>query len=180
MQIPDPNSSITAVVYASGTDFETVLRQETATMAGQGKRLAGLIQRSAAVPGRTRCDMYLQDLASGAVHRISEDRGPQARGCVLDTDLLLRACEAVNAGLNENTDLLVLSKFGKAECEGGGFRTLIARALELGVPVLIGVPLINLAPFRDFAGGMASEIRLPGPATTQRAVAAQVAQPVGG
>ncbi|UDL92708.1 DUF2478 domain-containing protein [Mesorhizobium sp. PAMC28654] len=57
-------------------------------------------------------------------------------------------------------DLLVLCKFGKTEVEGGGFRSLIASALELSVPVLIGVPLINLLPFREFSAGLAREMDL--------------------
>lgn len=62
-------------------------------------------------------------------------RGPEARGCVLDTDQLLAACETVGASLSENSKLLVLSKFGKTEVEGAGFRSPIVRAMELSAPV---------------------------------------------
>ncbi|UDL90756.1 DUF2478 domain-containing protein [Mesorhizobium sp. PAMC28654] len=51
-------------------------------------------------------------------------------------------------------------QFGKTKAEGGGFRSLIAKALELSVPVLIGVPQINLSPFREFSAGLAQEIEL--------------------
>ncbi|RUV86684.1 DUF2478 domain-containing protein, partial [Mesorhizobium sp. M1A.F.Ca.IN.022.07.1.1] len=54
----------------------------------------------------------------------------------------------------------VLGKFGKTEAEGGGFRALIAKALELSVPVLIGVPVINLVPFREYSADLAHEIEL--------------------
>jgi hypothetical protein len=62
--------------------------------------------------------------------------------------------------LSSQTDLLVLCKFGKTEVEGGGFRSLIAKALELSVPVLVGVPLINLTPFREFSADLAREVDL--------------------
>lgn len=78
----------------------------------------------------------------------------------MNTDRLHRACTVAEAQLSSQTALLVLCKFGKAEVEGGGFRSLIAKALELSVPVLIGVPLINLLPFREFSGGLAQEIEL--------------------
>ncbi len=164
----DSRFPLTAIVYADGRRFETFLRELTLVMAGRGLQLAGLIQHSLEQTGRLKCDMYLQDLATGAFHGISEDRGPLARGCVLDPDRLLRACEAAQAGLAAECDLLVLCKFGKSEAEGGGFRSLVARALELSVPVLIGVPQINLAPFREFAAGFAREVdvaELSSPAT---------------
>ncbi|TPJ54845.1 DUF2478 domain-containing protein [Mesorhizobium sp. B2-6-4] len=160
MQIGRPGYPITAIVYSNGSQFEAFLQEFTSAMAEQGVQLAGLIQRSEPKPGRLKCDMYLRDLATGELHGISDDRGPQARGCVLNADRLLRACTAAEAELSNQTDLLVLCKFGKTEVEGGGFRALIARALEFSVPVLIGVPLINLSPFREFSAGLAREMDL--------------------
>ena len=160
MQRVRPDGPITAIVYSNGSEFEAFLREMTATMIERGMRLAGLVQLSEKKPDRVKCDMHLRDLATGKLHHISDDRGPHARGCVLNTDRLLRACEAAEAELSGQTDLLVLCKFGKTEVEGGGFRTLIAKALELSVPVLIGVPFINLLPFREFSAGLEREIEL--------------------
>lgn len=171
MPVVKPGYPITAIVYSSGSECEAFLREATANMVDEGMRLAGLIQSSRAKPGHLKCDMYLQDLATGELHGISDDRGPHARGCVLNTDRLLRACEAADRGLSGRTDLLVLCKFGKTEVEGGGFRTLIARALELSVPVLIGVPAINLDPFRQFTAGFAQEVELSQLASGRPAVA---------
>jgi hypothetical protein len=149
---------ITAALYSNGSEFETSLHQYVEAMIARGRRLAGLIQHSQPNPDRPKCDMYLRDLSTGQLYPISEDRGPHARGCMLNVDKLLQACAAAEAGVSRETDLLVLCKFGKAEAEGGGVRALIAKAIELSVPVLIGVPIVNLAPFRDFAGGLAREI----------------------
>ncbi|MBN9063783.1 MAG: DUF2478 domain-containing protein [Rhizobiales bacterium] len=160
MQIIHPRYPITAILYSDGPAFETFLQDATMKMAEAGMRLAGLIQHSRPKAGRAKCDMLLRDLATGDLHPISDDRGPEARGCVLNADRLLRACEAATAGLTRETDILVLCKFGKAEVEGGGFRTLMARALELGAPVLIGLPLVNLAGFREFAGELAHVVDL--------------------
>ncbi|MDX8482870.1 DUF2478 domain-containing protein [Mesorhizobium sp. VK24D] len=151
---------ITAIVYSNGSEFEAFLQEITAIMAERGMRLAGLVQLSEKKPDRVKCDMHLRDLATGKLYGISDDRGPHARGCVLNTDRLLRACEAAEAALSGRTDLLVLCKFGKTEAEGGGFRSLMAKAFELSVPVLIGVPSVNLAPFRAFAADLAREIEL--------------------
>lgn len=160
MHIIDDNHPITAIVYGDGPEFETFLKDATETMAERGMRLAGLIQESRPQGERRKCDIHLRDLATGEVHGVSDDRGPEARGCRLNTDRLLRAGEAAGRSLSAATDLLVLCKFGKTEAGGGGFRGLIAAALDLSVPVLIGVPEANLGSFREFSGELARELAL--------------------
>jgi hypothetical protein len=160
MQFAHPDCPITAIVYSDGSAFETFLREATAAMAARGLRLAGLVQYSEQKPDRVKCDMHLEDLATGKRYGISDDRGPHARGCVLNLGQLARACLAAEQALSGRTDVLVLSKFGKTEAEGGGFRGLMARALELSVPVMIGVPLVNVESFREFADGLAREVEL--------------------
>lgn len=54
--------------------------------------------------------------------------------------------------------LLILNKFGKVECEGGGLRDLIASAIDRGIPVVIGVPKRNIDAWRSFAGELAVEL----------------------
>ncbi|WP_370654107.1 DUF2478 domain-containing protein [Pseudotabrizicola sp.] len=49
-------------------------------------------------------------------------------------------------------DVLIVNKFGKREAEGRGLVPVIAEALEMGLPVLIGVNGLNLAAFLAFAG----------------------------
>ena len=100
--------------------------------------------------------MALEDLASGDIIRISEDRGALARGCRLDHDGLARACALVLSNM-KHCDLVLLNKFGKTEAEGGGFRCIISDALALEIPVVIGVPRRNLASWREFAGGFAND-----------------------
>lgn len=151
----DAHRPITAIVYADGAAFEAILEAVVGDIGTRGIRLAGVVQQSIAQPGRRKCDMVLRDLSTGRLHPISEHRGEAARGCMLDVDRLLRACAAAEAGITERTALVVLSKFGKVECEGGGVRGLIESALERGIPVMIGVPAINLQPFRAFAADLA-------------------------
>ncbi len=111
-------------------------------------------------PGRHRCDMVLQELASGEVIGISQDRCPLARGCHLDISELLRGMELARRALAQKPDLLFINKFGKSEGEGGGFRPLIADAVALGVPVLVAVPWRNIDSWRLFSGELSTEIAL--------------------
>lgn len=158
LQLLDPDRPITAIVYADGAAFESFLEAATEAMAEDGVRLAGLIHQSRPAAARRKCDLYVKDLATGEIRGISDDRGPEARGCMLNTDSLLRAGETARRGLSPESDLLVLCKFGKTEAAGGGLRSLVSAALDLSVPVLIGVPAVNLDAFRAFAGDLAHEI----------------------
>jgi hypothetical protein len=152
--------SITALVYSDSSAADEALRDVAIEMTGRGLRLAGLVQLNRPRPGRSRCDMVLEEIASGECVPISQDRGPHARGCALDIGQLLTAMQLVRAQLASRPDLLVLNKFGKTEAEGGGFRELIAEAVEEGIDVLIAVPWRNIESWRLFTGGGAREIVL--------------------
>ncbi len=151
---------IVAIVYGDGARVGPVLDRIVTHLVGEGCRLAGLVQRDRVRAGRSRCDMLMEDLTSGRTVAISQDRGDGARGCRLDVDALLSAVADVRTALAARPDLLVVNKFGKTECEGGGCRSLIAEAVEQGVPVLVAVPYANLDGWRNFAGDLAAEHRL--------------------
>jgi nucleoside-triphosphatase THEP1 len=149
----DPcGNPLTALVYDEGFAIGDVFRALASRARDAGLRLGGVIEQEAppAVPGK-RCDMVLEELASGEIIRISEDRGALARGCRLDHDGLARACALVLSSLKQ-CDLILLNKFGKTEAEGGGFRCIVSDALALEVPVVIGVPRRNFVAWRDYAG----------------------------
>lgn len=152
------SSLITAVVYSDSAAAARLLECAAGALADAGHLCAGFVQKDDTRPGRHRCDMSLVDLATGACIPISEDRGPGARGCQLDPHGLLSAMEQALEALSEDTSIVVVNKFGKSEVEGGGFRPLIERALERGIPVLIGVPWRNIESWREFAGDFAREV----------------------
>ena len=155
-----PSAPITAITYGDGLRITPVLDRIATHLATEGFRLAGLIQREATRAGRSRCDMLLEDLASGEAIPISQDRGEGAHGCRLDVEALLNAVAQTRSALESEPDLLIVNKFGKTECEGGGCRPLIAEAAEYDVPVLVPVPWGNLEVWRRFVGDLAVEFRL--------------------
>lgn len=151
---------ITALIYTDSAAADRAVGDIAAALQDRDVRLAGLVQHAAPRPGRSRCDMLLTELASGRVLGISQDRGPMARGCALDTSQLLEAMQAVREALANAPDLVILNKFGKTEAEGGGLRPLIADIVEAGLPLLIAVPWRNLEGWRSFAGDFARECDL--------------------
>lgn len=150
---------ITSIRYAKGTDPLPSLRRIVEAARAKGLRVAGALQYDTVIPGRRRCQMALEDLSTGRLHAISEDRGPGARGCNLDLGLLAEAETALLAGLAaEGADLVVINKFGKSEAMGAGLRGVIVAALETETPLVIGVPLVNLDAWQAFVDGLAGEV----------------------
>lgn len=150
---------IVALTYTDGERAAGVLRRLVEALTSAGKRCAGFIQRDEPPPaGRVKCDMVLECLATGDRIKISEDRGPLARGCRLDADALSHSIVSTMAAIQGGPDVLVINKFGKTEAEGGGFRPLIGDALEHAIPVLIAVPWRNIESWRLFAGDMTVEV----------------------
>lgn len=150
---------VIAITYTEGERAAGVLRRLVDALSSMGTRCAGFIQRDEPPPpGRVKCDMVLECLATGDRLKISEDRGPLARGCRLDADALSQSIVSTMAAMQGRPDVLVINKFGKTEAEGGGFRPLVADALELGIPIMIAVPWRNIESWRLFAGDLAIEV----------------------
>jgi hypothetical protein len=154
------DNPIAALVYADGIYPDRAIARAIEPLRDRGIALAGAIQiETADLPGRHPCDMLLEDLASGEVVAIAEERGKEARGCRLDVGILTEMAEAVASSLRaDGPRLLVINKFGKIEADGGGLREAIAEAVALGIPVLVGVPARNLDRWRAFAGPLAVEL----------------------
>ncbi|MDM7930653.1 DUF2478 domain-containing protein [Tabrizicola sp.] len=145
-------------------DTDLVLHGLSADLAARGLRCCGTVQINSAKhrngdADTGPCDMDVRVLPGGPVLRISQDLGPQARGCRLDPAALEAAVALVAAGLASGADLLIINKFGKHEAEGRGFRDVIAEAVAMDIPVLVGLNALNLQAFKTFAAGMA--IQLP-------------------
>ena len=169
-----PPTPITAIVYSDSNAIDALMRTIADHLIGQGFALAGFVQRNRPCPGRARCDMILEELSSGERFGISEDRGPHARGCMLDVDELLKAVASAARGLDVGADLVMVNKFGKTEAEGGGFRPLIAEALAREVPVLIAVPFRNLDGWRLFTETYSAEHAVEALAGDARSICSQL------
>lgn len=156
--LPGHAQAVAAIVYANEAYPDEVFKTLVARCRALGLSLAGVLQHQAFAGADRRCNVVLEDLASGHRTALFENRGAGARGCRLDQGALAEATARVEGSLEQVPQLLVLNKFGKAECEGGGLRDLIASAIDRGIPVVIGVPERNLEAWRSFAGEFAVEL----------------------
>lgn len=151
---------LTAIVYDDGALVPAAASRFVWDWAAAGLVACGLLEQQIARRGRRRCDMLVTELASGETIPISHDRGAEARGCLLDSDGLLRAGELVRQALAHGAQRALFNKFGKAEAEGGGLRDTIADALERETPTIVFVPRRNIEAWRAFAGELSTEIEL--------------------
>ena len=140
-------------------DTDLVLERLAADITARGLRCCGTVQINSERADAGPCDMDVRVLPDGAVLRISQDLGPQARGCRLDPAALETAVAMVASTLSSGADLLIVNKFGKHEAEGRGFRNVIAEAVAMDIPVLVGLNTLNRTAFENFAEGLA--LRLP-------------------
>ena len=152
---------LAAVVYEAGRggDVDGLLAGMAVALKAAGARVAGAVQHNTHGGDRCRCDMTLEDLASGALVAISENRGPQARGCRLNPAALEEIVGLVGAAVERGADILIVNKFGKREAEGRGFRQVIEAAISQGMAVLVAVSSENIAHWQSFAAGF--DTRLP-------------------
>jgi hypothetical protein len=151
------SSNILAVVYTDGLAADKFLAGWGYALRAAGLSVAGLVQLNTFERDPGKCDMAVEELFSGTVLQLSEDRGKESSGCRLDRGILTEAAGLLLSALEDKPDILVLNKFGKVEAEGEGLRDALAKAVELGVPIVVGVPFRNLDQWRIFAGDMAEE-----------------------
>lgn len=140
-------------------DTDLILFQLANNLATRGLKVGGVVQINTDRIDGGSCDMDVQVLPDGPVMRISQNLGRSARGCRLNPAALESAVGLVSASLVRGADVLIINKFGKHEVQGRGFREVIAEALAMDVPVVVGLNVLNSPDFEDFSGGLA--IRLP-------------------
>lgn len=152
---------IAVVVYEPGESAvaDACLAMAAHELRDKRMRLAGSVQLTKQRPNRCRCDILLEDLATGSLIELSEDRGPEARGCHLSPSALEEAVGLAVAAVEGGAELLIINRFGKREAEGHGFRQAIERAVERDIPVLVLVCRSHLDAWVEFGGGL--EARLP-------------------
>lgn len=144
---------IAAIAYSRGHYPDQILERVVRELQAAGIVVAGVLQHDTARQDRSRCDMSLENISSGDVIGLSEDRGAAARGCRIDERGLIEVAPMIDHALATlNPALLVINKFGKIEAEGRGLRECILKASLMGIPVLIGVPERNLDAWLAFAG----------------------------
>ena len=147
-----------ALVYARGEDADALMRVFVTARRAEGLRVGGVLQSMRQGECAAR-EAFVTDIGSGAALPIFQDLGPHAISCRADAEALTRAGAMLTRALAARPDILVISRFGKLEAEGGGMRDEIAAAVLSGTPVLIGVAERHIGAWQAFTEGHST--RLP-------------------
>jgi hypothetical protein len=149
----DAQCDLAAVVYGPDDDPDRLFIEFADDLRRSGRCPAGLIQvgRScrAEKPG-----LGVMVLPEGDVAPLVDEGPALTTGCRLDAGRLAGVAKRVATAIAGGSDLVIISRFGRMETEGGGLAGLITRAINADIPVLIAVPEHRFAALVRFAAGM--------------------------
>lgn len=139
-------------------DTDLLLAGVADQLLASGIKTCGTVQINSSCDDDRLCDMDVRVLPDAPEIRISQSLGKEAKGCRLDPAALEVAVGLVKERLEHGADILIINKFGKHEASGQGFRDVIAKAIEMDIPVLVGVSKLNEDAFQEFTAGGAEQL----------------------
>jgi nucleoside-triphosphatase THEP1 len=156
-----------AMVYSDGSAACRAISQLGYRLRDAGVIVAGIVPYHATRDGTPRCDMEVEELASRIILQLAEDQSPSASGCRVDPTAMQDAAALISSAFQKCPELLIVNKFGQLEADGGGLAEVITEAIDLGIPVLVGVPERHIKRWREFTSGLAEEAMIDSPRVQQ-------------
>lgn len=150
---------LAAVMFDRDEDVDAAVIAFVDAARRDGARLVGFVQEHGEAAGCDRHDAFLRDLANGETLAIMQDLGPGSSGCRVDATAIAAAAGRLGRALADDPDLVIVNRFGKLECEGGGLLAELGEAVARGLPVVVCVPLRFRDAWAEFAGGL--DVELP-------------------
>lgn len=147
---------LAAIRFEPEDGIDALLERVVRYLQAEGVKVSGYLQRESLDPNACCNISHLEDVSDGTWHRISQALGSGSRGCRLDPRALADLSGLLLARLETDTDFLVLNRFGKGESEGQGFRAVIERAFDHGIPVLTAVRETYAPAWDAFTDGNAT------------------------
>lgn len=140
-------------------ETDRLLAELAAALEAEGKVLSGIVKDLGySALHENGCDMSVRVLPTGPVIKITQDLGKGSDACRLDPTALADAVARVEQVGFQNVDLFILNKFGPEEAASRGFCSVMGKALEHDIPVLVGVGMGNKDAFLKFAGNLAEDL----------------------
>jgi hypothetical protein len=144
--------ALAAVVYGESQPVDALLAEFRRRVEARGRSVGGIVQ--------TPCveSIFATHIESGRQIDLMQDLGACSEGCRLDTTALAEAAGLLAQSVAATPDLLLVSRFGRAEAEGGGFLAEIGAAAAAGTPTLVGVSAKRAGDWEAFAGEFAESL----------------------
>lgn len=131
-------SNIAAIVGAESAVIQKLLAQAIVDWRAEGLKVCGLVEEAHGLTGRSCSAGLLRNIQTDNVYAMYLDEPPAHTSCHLDELGVVGACSSV-LGQIEESDVVVLSKFGKVEAVGSGLFEAFEHAIASGKPVLTSV-----------------------------------------
>lgn len=142
---------VAALVRGGADATDALLIEKVAEWRSAGARTVGVLAEPRRdMEGQTCGAGYLRDIATSDEQRIYLAAPPASGSCDLDASGVAAACRKLIDQIPDS-DIVVLSKFGKLEAAGGGLLPAFRAAIATGKPVLTTVSEKHLAMWRTFA-----------------------------
>lgn len=139
-----------ALSGAEGPKLQALLADAADGLKAAGLRVAGTLAETHGMPHLACSAGFLRDIGSGQAYAMFLGAPPPGTTCHLDAAGVEGACAAV-LGQIAGSDVVVLSKFGKLEAQGGGLAPAFLAAMAAGKPILTSVSDLHWAAFHRFA-----------------------------
>ncbi len=148
---------IAAIVHDHGDGADALMRAFVERQCRAGLDVRGLVTDPGA-GGPRRSRRRLRDIRTGESFEIFQDLGAGSQACCLDVFRLAAASAALRVAGNGRPDLVVVSRYGRQEADGGGFAAEFLALMAEGIPVLTIVAGEFLVDWRRFTGGLGVEL----------------------
>jgi nucleoside-triphosphatase THEP1 len=153
---------LAAISYEAGggAAVDAILRDIANELRANGIKVAGAVQYNEPDAVQSRCDMVLEDLATGQRFNVSAEQSKDPHACRLNAYALENVAGLVASSIGPGIDLVILNRFGKQEAARAGFRAIIEAAVANDLPVLTGLNSAHRALWKDFTGEAAADVAL--------------------
>ena len=157
MNAPDSSFPLAVIVHAGKGSADAVLLDFAQRLSAQGRIVRGLVPGPQA-DAHQCATRTVQDLATGDIYPIGQDLGKQSGVCCLDPSALTAAGIVLRRAMEAPADLVIVNRFGIQEAAGDGFCAEFLELITRGYPVLTVVSHTYLPAWREFTGGLATEL----------------------
>lgn len=149
-------TAIAAVVPVDPLDCDEIVSGFAIAQINLGRRIRGLVQEIGGKPGAKQ--VTLVDLDSGSLYPITQNLGKHSTSCRLKPEGIADATIVMRRIALRGAELAIFNRYSALEARGGGFAAEMLDLMERQIPVLTIVPQRHLETWRQFTGGLATEL----------------------
>lgn len=131
-------NSIAAIVGAETPVIQKLMIQAAERWRSEGFKVCGIVEDVSIGATRACGNSVLRNIETGETFEMFLKEAPAHTSCILDEYGVLNACANVIDSIRF-ADIVILSKFGKAEAVGSGLFDAFESAASLGKPMLTSV-----------------------------------------